>query len=240
MKVSRSKCQLLIGIGGFLFVYIGLYLATTTVRPQGHGGMTGPLEVRVFQSENHLVLFYPLYLVERWVRNGSFCDAVYYFNVDFRDGNYRHFWLYNDGVYGRIWYDGPVYEYLLSVSEHIFGGGRKLPPRWNVEVETNLSARITNGILHLVLREPIDPLATNYSVSVGSRSLESPVGSGSGSDATHSKFDEERLIAIKTAGFEMLFTKGSNGVVNTNIIFFPYGETTETNVLGWRIVGNYK
>ena len=99
----KIKRRIWIGIGLFLMVYIGLYFATTTVQPRGHGGLTGPLKVRVFQNEKHLIAFYPLYLVERWVRNGSLDVAVYYFNIEFKDGRYPHPWLYNDGVYGEFW-----------------------------------------------------------------------------------------------------------------------------------------
>jgi hypothetical protein len=62
-----------------------LPLGTTVVRPQGTGGLSGPLKVRVFRSENHLIAFYTLDLVERCVRICSLTDASYYFNVDFKD-----------------------------------------------------------------------------------------------------------------------------------------------------------
>lgn len=101
----RLKRCLGVGFVIFVLVYIGFYLATTTVKHQGTGGMSGPLRVRVFKSEKHLMAFYPLYLVERWVRNGSFCYAQYYFNVDFDDGRYERSWLYGDGKYSRIWYE---------------------------------------------------------------------------------------------------------------------------------------
>jgi hypothetical protein len=104
MQVLPKRRTLLV-IGAPLAVYIGIYLVTTTVRLQGQGGLSGPLKVRVFASERHLIAFYPLYLVERWIRNASFVDAVYYFNVDFKDAYYTHPWLYDDGVYGLIWYD---------------------------------------------------------------------------------------------------------------------------------------
>jgi hypothetical protein len=99
----KSRRRILIGAGVFLVTYAGFYLGTTAVRPQGHGGLTGPLKVRVFQSEGHLIVFYPLYLVERWIRNGLLDTAVYYFNVEFKDGRYPHTWLYGDGVYSSFW-----------------------------------------------------------------------------------------------------------------------------------------
>jgi len=97
----KARRWMLAGVGVF-FIYSGIYFGTTTVRPQGAGGLSGPLRVRVFQNEKHLIVFYPLYLIERWVRNGSFTSAVYYFNIDFKDGQYPHPWLYNDGIYGRV------------------------------------------------------------------------------------------------------------------------------------------
>ncbi len=99
----KSKRRIWIGVSLFLVIYSSLYFGTTTVKPQGHGGLTGPLKVRVFESETHLICFYPLYLAERWIRNGSFDTAVYYFNVEFKDGRYPHEWLYGDGVYSSFW-----------------------------------------------------------------------------------------------------------------------------------------
>ena len=91
---------------GLSLGYVIAYLATTVVTPQGTGGLTGPLKVRMFRSEAHLALIYPAYLVERWARNGSLIDASYHFNVDFTDGKYKWRWLYGDGKYSRIWYNG--------------------------------------------------------------------------------------------------------------------------------------
>ena len=86
-------------------MYVTLYFISTTVRPGGKGGLSGPLKVRVFKSEVHLVVFYPVYLVERWIRNGSLTVASHYFNVDFKDEEYDHSWLHGDGKCDRIWYD---------------------------------------------------------------------------------------------------------------------------------------
>jgi hypothetical protein len=71
----------------------------------------------------------------------------------------------------------------------------------------------------------------------GNRSLEHPVGWGSNSDG---QYDENRLLAIRAEGFQMLFTERDGGVVQTNIVLFRYGEDTETNTLGWKIVGRFK
>jgi hypothetical protein len=105
----RFKRRLAICFGVVVSVYIGFYLGTTKILPQGTGGLSGPLKVRVFKSENHLIAFYPLYLIERWVRNCSLTHAAYYFNVDFKDGHYDHSWLYGDGKYSRIWYDPDIW-----------------------------------------------------------------------------------------------------------------------------------
>jgi hypothetical protein len=90
---------------GFLLVYFAGYCGTTKIITQGTGGLTGPLLVRIFKTENHLVAFYPFYLLEQWIRNGSLTEASYFFNVDFEDRNYKRGWLYGDGKYDRIWYD---------------------------------------------------------------------------------------------------------------------------------------
>ena len=103
LRVLQRAVAVALGIG--LVAYAVCYLATTRVRPQGTGGLTGPRKVRVFKNERHLIAFYPLYLVERWVRNCSFRYATLYFNVDFEDGHCERLWLYGDGKYGRIWYD---------------------------------------------------------------------------------------------------------------------------------------
>jgi hypothetical protein len=100
----KFRRHIWIGLG-MVVVYAGFYFGTTEVRPQGDGGLAGPLRVRLFRSEKHLIGFYPLYLVERWIRNGDLCSASYYFNIEFKDGLYPHSWLYGDGKYGRIWYD---------------------------------------------------------------------------------------------------------------------------------------
>jgi len=73
---------------GMCLLYLVVYLTTTHLKPQGMGGLSGPEEVRVFRSETHLVPFYPLYLLERWIRNQSFVYATYPFNCDFADHLY--------------------------------------------------------------------------------------------------------------------------------------------------------
>jgi|GEM_PF-2699022 len=99
------KHRIMVAAAGLFLLYLIPYLMTTTVKAQGTGGLTGPLKVRVFRSEKHLIAFYPVYLLERWVRNFSFTYASYRFNVDFQDGKFERTWLYGDGKYSRIWYD---------------------------------------------------------------------------------------------------------------------------------------
>ena len=104
MSLFRQHSIKVAAVGLFL-LYLLAYLMTTSVKPRGTGGLGGPLEVRVFRSENHLIAFYPLYLLERWQRNFSFTYASYRFNVDFQDEKFERTWLYGDGKYSRIWYD---------------------------------------------------------------------------------------------------------------------------------------
>jgi len=111
----------------------------------------------------------------------------------------------------------------------------------DVEVAPNLPASLSNAVLHVSCSGPLDG---SWS---GSRSLNSPVGSGSSVVGTNETWNEERLIAINAEGFKMLFTKrwrftgpGQSISQETNVILFRYGQVTETNTLGWRIVGNFK
>lgn len=53
------------------------------------------------------------------------------------------------------------------------------------------------------------------------------------------RYDEERLISIKADGFVVRFTNRVGGEMQTNFVLFPYGQTTETNTLGWGIAGDY-
>ena len=124
-------------------------------------------------------------------------------------------------------------------------------PDPTIEVSTNVPAAALNAILHLKIREPEDLLVTNYSSWSGRLSLTggSFFGSFSGSsdNETIEKWDETRLIAINTEGFKVLFTKrwrlaGLSQKINqeTNVILFRHGQVTETNTLGWKIVGKFK
>jgi hypothetical protein len=110
-----------------------------------------------------------------------------------------------------------------------------------VDISQNLPESARNAVLHLSIFEPVDASPTNYHTAIyGSRSLNSPVGSGSIGGSTYTNYQEERLVAINADGFNMLFTRRDNGVVQTNTILFRYGKTTQTNTLGWKIIGNFK
>jgi hypothetical protein len=115
---------------------------------------------------------------------------------------------------------------------------QKLPPRAYVDIFPGLPASVSNAVLHLVLVTPTNASPTNYSGKVsGNRSLEYPVGSSS-AGAGH--YDEERLLAIRAEGFLMVFTKLKGIAVETSVVLFRYAEVTETNTLGWTIVGQFK
>jgi hypothetical protein len=105
--VKSSKKLRTILLSSACAIYLFAYITTTSFESHGPngGGLAGPISTRTFSCEMHLVAFYPLYLVERWCRNGSFTFASYYFNCRFADGNYEHDWLYGNGKYSRIWYD---------------------------------------------------------------------------------------------------------------------------------------
>jgi hypothetical protein len=87
-----------------LSLWTGLYFVTTSISPRhGLGGLSGPMNVRMFKSVGHLIAFYPQYLVERVIRNRSLTAASYRFNCDFEDRDYKWSWLYGDGKYGSFW-----------------------------------------------------------------------------------------------------------------------------------------
>ncbi len=83
---------------------------------------------------------------------------------------------------------------------------------------------------------PSDASAGNWTQTIsGSFSLKMP-----GIPDIRSQGEEERLIAIRADGFVMRFTKRDGGETQTNFVLFPFGQTTETNILGWKIIGNFK
>lgn len=127
---------------------------------------------------------------------------------------------------------------LLAAFIGCSDAARESAPRTDVEVSPGLPASASNAVLHLVLISPTNALPTSpHEMIGGNRSLAHPVGSGSDSSGRQ---DEDRLLAIRPDGFLMMFSKRYGSVVHTNVVLFRYGETTETNTLGWKIVGRFK
>ena len=102
--------------------------------------------------------------------------------------------------------------------------------RPRVELAPALPASVTNAVLRLNLASPNNIETMSCSVS-----LKSPFHGGTPADS----YDEERLAAIRSDGFLMQFTTRIGREMQTNVVLFPYGQTTETNTFTWRIVGNY-
>lgn len=126
---------------------------------------------------------------------------------------------------------------LLAVLAGCSGKDRKPEPGTAVEVSRGLPASITNAQLQVTMLKPADATPTHYGEKIsGRRSLNSPVGSSDNGQC----FEEQRLTAVRADGFLMLFTKRDGAILQTNAVLFPYGETTETNTLGWNIIGRYK
>jgi len=117
-------------------------------------------------------------------------------------------------------------------------GSSSLP---RVEVAPALSASATNAVLYLQLVSSGDIFGTNRTQTVtaisgisGTLNQRRPVMSGG-----HSNNGEQRLIVIRADGFVIQFTDDVGGEMRTNLVLFPYGQITETNTLGWSIVGDY-
>ena len=112
--------------------------------------------------------------------------------------------------------------------------------RPRVEVAPDLPASVTSAVLHLNLVSSGDALLTNsiqtFTTISCSLSQKMPMMS----DPSSGRYDNERLTAIRADGFVIQFTKHDGGEAQTNFVLFPYGQTTETNMMGWNIVGNYK
>jgi hypothetical protein len=123
---------------------------------------------------------------------------------------------------------------LLLILWVCAGHGGHSPSK--VEVSPGLPASSTSAVLHLNLFFPSDASAGNWTQTIsGSFSLKMP-----GIPDIRSQGEEERLIAIRADGFVMRFTKRDGGETQTTFVLFPFGRTTETNTLGWKIIGNFK
>lgn len=138
----------------------------------------------------------------------------------------------------RVFWHMLVFVLLVTLVGCSDYEGVTLVHQQTVEISPGLPASSTNAVLHLRLVPTLDASSTNKREMIaGSRSLNSPVGSG-GDSSGH--YHEQRLVAIRVDGFLILFTKRDGGATQTNSLVFPYGQTTQTNALGWRIVGYFK
>ncbi len=257
---SSQRSRVVLSCGALL--YLVAYLATTHVEPQGQGGLSGPVNVRMFRSESHLVAFYPLYLVERWSRNGSFTYCAYRFNCDFADRTYVHHWLYGDGKYSRVWYeDWQVTLGFLAVSVALgfalwkkssckpwqaavvgllcgFASVSALYSKWALRsVEWNaMTLKERHGGGPVLEQRMADPGGGSF---YGTRSATSRGGGGgvSGSGEGDYSFGDE-VVAITTNSFRMIFRLKRPGKPDERVlIVFPFSEVTETNWNGWHIRG---
>lgn len=257
----RRKWLPIICVG---LLYLALYLTTTHVEPQGSGGLSGPVEVRVFQSEPLLVAFYPLYLAERWVRNGSLVSASYRFNCDFADRLYVHSWLYGDGKYSWVWYDHWLFAltFLSVVGLFVLWSWKRRsgslvvaaiagslcgfagiaawlsPLMFKGEIENGMTAKQRHGggpVLALRISEP------GGGTSYGNRSATHLGGGGSTSGTGAGDFSfEDQVVAIRTNSFLMMFRlKRPVKPDEKVLIVFPFDRVTETNWNGWHIHGKF-
>lgn len=107
--------------------------------------------------------------------------------------------------------------------------------RQRVEVSPDLPTSATSAGLHLRLVSHNETSRTGVTVS-GILSRKNPVMFAAPSNG---RYDEERLTAIRPNGFVVQFVTRDGKEAQTNFVLFPFGHTTETNALGWMIVGNY-
>jgi hypothetical protein len=107
--------------------------------------------------------------------------------------------------------------------------------RPRIDVAPALPASATDAILHLKLASFNAASQTGSTIS----SILSQKDRVMFADPSHGLFDEERLIAIRADGFVIQFIHRESGETRTNLVLFPYGQVTETNTMGWTIVGSY-
>ena len=105
-----------------------------------------------------------------------------------------------------------------------------------VRVSKDVPASLRQSVLKVTTVMP------EQGTSYGSRSLASPVGSGSSSDnGQNRRFHEMRLLAIDSTGFRMRLTIGKQDQPTQRAtIFFPFGKVTETTVLNCKVVGRFE
>jgi hypothetical protein len=107
--------------------------------------------------------------------------------------------------------------------------------RPRIEVTPSLPASATNAILHLKLVSFNATSQTGSTIS-GILSRKNQVMFA---DPSNGLYDEERLIAMRSDGFVIQFLHREGGEMRTNLVLFAYGQVTETNTMGWNIVGSY-
>lgn len=256
----RNRPRLGIGLIG-LAIYVGLHFLTTTVQPQGTGGLSGPLQVRVYASENHLAVFYPVHLMERWIRNGSLTFSDYRFGVDFQDQVYAHDWMYGDGKYGSVWYEDPKVALtfifcsvnlsllcwkLLHVPPWIAAGAGPLAgllivfamfsaDAEKMWAEECLSIRDRHGGGPVLRLEMVYPNGGGFSTATRSATSLS----GGGGEVGKRMFWDE-VIYISTNSFLIRFTLERHGLPTEKVIVvFPYDCVTETNWHDFKIKGHF-
>jgi hypothetical protein len=105
----------------------------------------------------------------------------------------------------------------------------------SVEVAPALSASVKDAVLNLKLASFDEASQTGKRIS-GILSRKDPVMNA---DPSNGRYDEERLMTIQADGFVIRITDRVGGEMRTNFILFPYGQATETNTLGWGILGDY-
>ena len=108
-------------------------------------------------------------------------------------------------------------------------------PKQDVQISQNVPELLRDSVLHISLHGE----DSNHGSLVGNCSLKSPVISGSYVDRPNVYSHEVRLIAIKTNGFVACIFKRENHIEEKTEVLFDFGKTTETNMLGWNIVGKY-
>jgi hypothetical protein len=245
-------------IGVALVIYVVLNFATTSVKPQGTGGLSGPMRVRVYYSEYHVALFYPVYLVERWVRNGDLFRASTYFNCDFGDQVYAHEWMYGDDKYSSIWYSHGDHFLSFFVLAACFAAGfwrlAKFPiwpataigfvcgtlvafgycsyeatRMWEWEI-SHTPSHFGRSVLWLTVTDAGGKVERGYRNSLHA----------TGSSFFKSKDFSAELMTVSANGFKVEFRQArrdTNALVG--LIDFPYGVTTKTNWNQFQIEGAF-
>jgi hypothetical protein len=117
-----------------------------------------------------------------------------------------------------------------------------------------LEPGIPNEVGRFILTLRIDVDAPTKGKVFSARGLGFPIGSGTEVEGSNVFFHEERLMSVRSNGFLIRLTEsgyplptqqsgctanGENTDRHSYIIFFPFGQKTETNVFGWRVIGEF-